>query len=81
MALELERELLNAVAAAGKGECARINAYMQKHFNDILSFLSRFLTTKMLSSYSLKPHAAATPPGIYIKKLYSHPSERLEKRD
>ena len=33
-------------AEAGKGECARINAYMQKHFNDILSFLSRFLTVR-----------------------------------
>ena len=31
----------------GKGECARINAYMQKHFNDILSFLSRFLTVRI----------------------------------
>ena len=44
-------------AEAGKGECARINAYMQKHFNDILSFLSRFLTvlerpTKTLSCCS-----------------------------
>ena len=42
--LELERELLNM--ELGKGECARINAYMQKHFNDILSFLSRFLTVR-----------------------------------
>ena len=44
--LELERELLNMEEQLGKGECARINAYMQKHFNDILSFLSRFLTVR-----------------------------------
>ena len=80
--LELERELLNMEEQLGKGECARINAYMQKHFNDILLSSTPFsLSHRRNVATKLRQHRPklSQKPRTFTLKSSLHPLRKGKK--